>query len=101
MDPGQVFRHFAPVGPAIVTGLDPSDLVIESRVNGERRQHSSTADLVFPVPELLHFISRIMTLVPGDIVATGTPAGIGPLSPGDRVEISIEGVGTLVNVVGP
>jgi 2-keto-4-pentenoate hydratase/2-oxohepta-3-ene-1,7-dioic acid hydratase in catechol pathway len=94
------FDTFAPVGPAIVTGLDPSDLIVESHVNGERRQSSSTADLVFPVPELLHFISRVMTLLPGDIVATGTPAGIGPLSPGDRVEVRIEGVGSLVNVVG-
>jgi 2-keto-4-pentenoate hydratase/2-oxohepta-3-ene-1,7-dioic acid hydratase in catechol pathway len=94
------FDTFAPVGPAIVTGLDLSSLTVESYLNGERRQSASTADLIFPVEDLIHFISRIMTLLPGDIIATGTPGGVGPMSPGDRVEVRIEGVGSLVNDVG-
>ena len=75
-------------------------LVVESYLNGEKRQSASTADLIFPVEELVHFISGIMTLLPGDIIATGTPEGVGPMFPGDRVEVRIEGVGSLVNVVG-
>jgi 2-keto-4-pentenoate hydratase/2-oxohepta-3-ene-1,7-dioic acid hydratase in catechol pathway len=94
------FDTFAPVGPAIVTGLDFSSLVVESYLNGEKRQSASTADLIFPVEDLVHFISRVMTLLPGDIIATGTPEGVGPMSPGDRVEVRIEGIGSLANAVG-
>ena len=93
------FDTFAPLGPAIVTGLDPSALVVESRLNGKRRQRSSTADLIFGVPELVSFISSVMTLRPGDVIATGTPAGIGPMGPGDVVEVSIAGIGVLRNEV--
>lgn len=93
------FDTFAPMGPAIVTGLDPSGLTIRSLLNGKLRQSATTADLIFGVPELVHFISRVMTLLPGDVIATGTPAGIGPMSPGDVIEVRIDGVGTLRNEV--
>ena len=93
------FDTFAPVGPAIVTGLDLSSLVVESYLNGERRQSASTADLIFPVEELVHFISRIMTLLPGDIIATGTPEGVGPIVAGDDVTVEIGGFGRLYNTV--
>jgi 2-keto-4-pentenoate hydratase/2-oxohepta-3-ene-1,7-dioic acid hydratase in catechol pathway len=93
------FDTFAPVGPAIGLGLDFSSLAVRGRVNGTLRQDSSTRDLIFPVPALVAFISAIMTLLPGDIISTGTPAGIGPLAPGDSVGIEVEGVGELVNPV--
>jgi len=93
------FDTFAPLGPAIVTGLDPSDLKVESYLNGQPRQASSTSDLLFSVPRLVHFISRVMTLLPGDVIATGTPGGIGPMVPGDTIEIRIGGVGSLTNTV--
>jgi 2-keto-4-pentenoate hydratase/2-oxohepta-3-ene-1,7-dioic acid hydratase in catechol pathway len=93
------FDTFAPVGPAIAVGLDPSDLAVEGWVNGTRRQASSTRQLIFPVPELLAFISSIMTLLPGDIISTGTPSGIGPLAAGDVVTVRVAGVGDLVNPV--
>jgi 2-keto-4-pentenoate hydratase/2-oxohepta-3-ene-1,7-dioic acid hydratase in catechol pathway len=93
------FDTFAPVGPCIAVGLDPSDLTVECRVNDQTRQASSTRDLIFPVPELVAFISSIMTLLPGDIISTGTPAGIGPLAPGDTVRVRVGGVGDLVNTV--
>lgn len=91
------FDTFAPLGPWVAVGLPPAGLTVECRVNGERRQLGNTADLIFPVPFLVSFISRIMTLEPGDVIATGTPAGIAPVQPGDRVEIEVEGVGILVN----
>jgi 2-keto-4-pentenoate hydratase/2-oxohepta-3-ene-1,7-dioic acid hydratase in catechol pathway len=91
------FDTFAPLGPWIALGAPPASLDVECRVNGERRQHGNTADLLFPVPFLVSFISRIMTLEPGDVIATGTPAGVAPVSPGDRVEIEVEGVGILSN----
>lgn len=93
------FDTFAPLGPAIVTGIDPSDLRVESRLNGRRKQSASTADLIFSVPELVSFISRVMTLLPGDVIATGTPAGVGPMVPGDSVEVRVGGVGSLRNRV--
>jgi len=93
------FDTFAPVGPAIGLELDVSNLFVRCRVNGTVRQDSSTRDLIFPVPALVAFISAIMTLLPGDIISTGTPAGIGPLAPGDSVSIEVEGVGELVNPV--
>jgi 2-keto-4-pentenoate hydratase/2-oxohepta-3-ene-1,7-dioic acid hydratase in catechol pathway len=92
------FDTFAPMGPYVVD-LDPSDLAIETRVNGAVRQKSSTSDLIFSVPELVEFVSRIMTLLPGDVIATGTPPGVGSLSAGDVVEVEIEGFGTLRNGV--
>jgi 2-keto-4-pentenoate hydratase/2-oxohepta-3-ene-1,7-dioic acid hydratase in catechol pathway len=93
------FDSFCPVGPAIATGLDPSALRLRTRVNGELRQDSSTADLIFSVAELVAFASRVMTLEPGDLITTGTPPGVGNLEPGDVVEIEIEGIGTLRNPV--
>ena len=93
------FDTFAPVGPAIATGLDWSNLRVRGTVNGVVRQDSTTADLIFTVPQLIAFISAVMTLLPGDIISTGTPAGIGPLAGGDTVSISVEGVGELENPV--
>jgi 2-keto-4-pentenoate hydratase/2-oxohepta-3-ene-1,7-dioic acid hydratase in catechol pathway len=90
---------FCPVGPCIAADLDPSNLRIVARVNGEVRQDSTTADLIFSVPELIAFISRYMTLEPDDIISTGTPSGVGNLSAGDRVEVEIEGIGVLENTV--
>jgi len=94
------FDSFCPLGPAIDTDLDPQEgLAVISRVNGEIRQSGTTADLIFGVGELVSFISSIMTLLPGDVILTGTPAGVGPIVPGDQVEVEIEGVGILVNPV--
>ena len=96
------FDTFAPVGPCIATDLpfdSASGLTVEGWVNGTRRQFSSTRELIFPVAKLVAFISAIMTLLPGDIITTGTPSGIGPLSSGDRVTIKVEGVGELTNPV--
>jgi 2-keto-4-pentenoate hydratase/2-oxohepta-3-ene-1,7-dioic acid hydratase in catechol pathway len=93
------FDTFCPVGPCIATDLDFTSLGIECRVNGEVRQKSHTSQLVFPPEHLVWFISRVMTLLPGDIICTGTPAGIGPLQHGDTVEIEVEGVGVLENPV--
>lgn len=94
------FDTFAPVGPYITEpGLDVSDLRIKTRVNGELRQDSSTSNLIFNVPRLIEFISGIMTLEQGDIIATGTPPGVGELFVGDEVEVEIENIGTLKNSV--
>lgn len=93
------FDTFAPVGPCIATGLDNANLAIKTFLNGRLKQSSNTRQLIFPVPFLIRFISRVMTLCPGDIIATGTPAGVGPMEPGDRVDIQIEGIGTLSNTV--
>jgi 2-keto-4-pentenoate hydratase/2-oxohepta-3-ene-1,7-dioic acid hydratase in catechol pathway len=96
------FDTFAPVGPCIVRGLDhgvPEGLSVEGWVNGTRRQASSTRQLIFPIPQLVAFISSIMTLLPGDIISTGTPSGIGPLTAGDSVTVRVEGVGDLTNPV--
>ena len=95
------FDSFCPVGPRLVSGLDPSDLRIVARVNGAVRQDSRTSDLIFDVPTLIAFVSRHMTLEPGDLISTGTPAGVGNLVPGDVVEVEIEGIGVLRNPVGP
>ena len=98
---GKGFDTFCPLGPAVETELDPLEgLSIQCRVNGEIRQSGSTADMVFGVAELLEFISRVMTLLPGDVVLTGTPSGVGPVVPGDRIEVEIEGIGILSNPVG-
>jgi 2-keto-4-pentenoate hydratase/2-oxohepta-3-ene-1,7-dioic acid hydratase in catechol pathway len=89
------FDTFAPIGPAIVTDIDPSDLQIETRLNGERRQLSRTSQLIFSCDELLSYISHIMTLEPGDVITTGTPSGVGPMKSGDVVEVEIEKIGCL------
>ncbi len=90
---------FLPLGPAVATGLDLDAVRVVGRVNGEVRQDGTTADLVFDIPTLLSFISQAITLLPTDIVLTGTPAGVGPIVPGDTVEVEVEGVGSLVNPV--
>jgi 2-keto-4-pentenoate hydratase/2-oxohepta-3-ene-1,7-dioic acid hydratase in catechol pathway len=94
------FDTFCPLGPAIATEFDPlAGMSITTAVNGDVRQEATTADLVFGVAELIEFISRVMTLLPGDVVLTGTPAGVGPMGVGDRVDVEIEGIGTLTNFV--
>jgi 2-keto-4-pentenoate hydratase/2-oxohepta-3-ene-1,7-dioic acid hydratase in catechol pathway len=94
------FDTFCPVGPVVAENLDPwKGVRVESRVNGQARQNGTTADFLFPLDLLIRFISQVMTLEPGDLIATGTPAGVGPLRPGDTVEVTVEGVGTLTNSV--
>ena len=93
------FDTFCPIGPWIETDLDSSDLAISTLVNGDVRQQARTSQLEHGVGELLAFVSRVMTLLPGDILLTGTPAGVGPLEAGDRVEVEVEGVGILANEV--
>ena len=83
----------------IATDIDPSVVMVETYVNGERRQSSSTKELIFPVEDIVARVSQIMTLLPGDVIATRTPPGVGPLRPGDRVEVRIEGIGSLKNTV--
>lgn len=96
---GKGFDTFCPVGPWIETALDPSDVRVTTRVNGELRQDGRTSDLAFPVPYLVEFVSASMTLEPGDLILTGTPEGVGPLAAGDVVEVEIEGIGKLTNHV--
>jgi 2-keto-4-pentenoate hydratase/2-oxohepta-3-ene-1,7-dioic acid hydratase in catechol pathway len=93
------FDTFCPVGPALVTGLDYSNLSVRSFLNGEMKQDGCTRDLIFPVVTLIKFIADVMSLYPGDLVSTGTPAGVGPLTAGDEVEIRVEHVGNLKNPV--
>jgi 2-keto-4-pentenoate hydratase/2-oxohepta-3-ene-1,7-dioic acid hydratase in catechol pathway len=93
------FDGSAPIGPWIETDLDPNDVVIEARLNGEVRQRASTVDMVFGVATLIEYITSFMTLLPGDMIMTGTPEGVGELAPGDVVEVEVEGVGTLANTV--
>jgi 2-keto-4-pentenoate hydratase/2-oxohepta-3-ene-1,7-dioic acid hydratase in catechol pathway len=93
------FDTFCPLGPWIETELDPSDALIRCTVNGQLRQMASTRDMVFPIGQLVAFISSVMTLEPGDVILTGTPSGVGGLAAGDEVMVEIEGVGTLVNPV--
>ncbi len=96
------FDTFCPIGPHIVSGLDPADLAIVARVNGETRQSARTSDMIFSVAAIIAFASDVMTLEPGDVIATGTPSGVANLCVGDRVEVEIEGVGILANhVVDP
>jgi 2-keto-4-pentenoate hydratase/2-oxohepta-3-ene-1,7-dioic acid hydratase in catechol pathway len=87
------------MGPYIETGIDPHNLMVETYLNGERRQSARTGDLIFGIPEIISFISSVMTLLPGDVIATGTPSGIGRIKAGDIVEIKIAGIGTLRNGV--
>lgn len=96
---GKGFDTFCPVGPHIETDLNPSNVLVETHVNGARRQSGSTSLMIYPVPFLVRWISRMMTLLPGDVIATGTPAGVGPLVAGDTVEVSVAGIGVLLNPV--
>lgn len=96
---GKGFDTFAPFGPFIETEISPENLSIKTLLNNEVKQNSNTGNLIFKVKTLVSFISKIMTLLPGDIIATGTPAGIGPVKPGDRLEVRIDGIGSLVNYV--
>jgi 2-keto-4-pentenoate hydratase/2-oxohepta-3-ene-1,7-dioic acid hydratase in catechol pathway len=93
------FDTFCPFGPWVDTEFDPSDALVTCKVNGQPRQMASTRDMVFNVGKLAAFISSVMTLEPGDLIFTGTPAGVGPLKPGDTVEVEIEGLGKLSNPV--
>jgi 2-keto-4-pentenoate hydratase/2-oxohepta-3-ene-1,7-dioic acid hydratase in catechol pathway len=93
------FDTFCPIGPCIETDLFPYALTLETYLNGELKQQAHTSQLIFPVYELVSFISHVMTLLPGDVIATGTPGGIGPMQPGDTVEVKIENIGTLRNYV--
>jgi 2-keto-4-pentenoate hydratase/2-oxohepta-3-ene-1,7-dioic acid hydratase in catechol pathway len=93
------FDTFAPIGPCIAVGLDGRDLQVQGFVNGHLRQNSRTRELIFTIPELVEFISAVMTLLPGDIISTGTPSGVGPIRPGDNVTVHVEGVGALSNPV--
>ena len=96
---GKGFDTFKPLGPHIVTGLDPTGLDLTTRVNGEVKQQSNTSDLIFTVAQLIAYLSAAITLLPGDVIMTGTPAGVGPITPGDTVEIEISGIGILRNPV--
>jgi 2-keto-4-pentenoate hydratase/2-oxohepta-3-ene-1,7-dioic acid hydratase in catechol pathway len=100
---GKGWDTFCPAGPIVSTDLDPISNPVEltTRLNGEVRQHASTADLIFPIPELLRYISACMTLEPGDLIPTGTPAGVGPMQAGDTVEVFIPTLGTLRNTLAP
>jgi 2-keto-4-pentenoate hydratase/2-oxohepta-3-ene-1,7-dioic acid hydratase in catechol pathway len=96
---GKGFDTFCPLGPWIETDLDSSDLAVHTLVNGEVRQQARTSQLEHGVADLLAYVSRVMTLLPGDVLLTGTPAGVGPLEVGDRVEVEVEGIGVLANEV--
>ena len=95
----QAFDTFAPIGPCVALGLEGWDLQVRGYVNGDLRQQSRTREFIFTIPELVEFISSVMTLLPGDIISTGTPSGVGPIRPGDSVTIHVEGVGALTNPV--
>ena len=90
---------FCPIGPWIVTDLDPADLELRTEVNGETKQHSRTSLMIHDVGAIVEWISAVMTLLPGDLILTGTPDGVGPIEDGDTVSITIEGIGTLTNPV--
>jgi 2-keto-4-pentenoate hydratase/2-oxohepta-3-ene-1,7-dioic acid hydratase in catechol pathway len=96
---GKGFDTFCPLGPYVSTDVDPADVVITCTVNGQLRQMMSTREMIFSVPQLIAFISSIMTLEPGDVILTGTPGGVGALTAGDQIEVEIEGVGRLANRV--
>src|SRR5712671_1152470 len=96
---GKGFDTFCPVGPHIETELDPANVLVETRVNGAVRQSGNTSLMIYPCAFLVRWISRMMTLYPGDVIATGTPAGVGPVLAGDAVEVSVAGIGVLRNPV--
>ena len=93
------FDTFAPLGPWIETELDPSDIELTTRVNGEVKQKARTSLLIHDIPTLIEFVTAVMTLLPGDVILTGTPAGVGPVVPGDEMSVTIDGIGTLTNTV--
>ena len=93
------FDTFCPLGPWMETATDPSDLGITTTVNGEVRQHARTRELLWDVPSLIEYVSAVMTLLPGDVLLTGTPEGVGPLTDGDEVSVTVESIGTLTNKV--
>ncbi len=93
------FDTFAAIGPCIATEIDPRRLRIKTFLNGKLKQSGNTRNLIFPIPHILRFISQVMTLNPGDVITTGTPAGVGPMNPGDRVDVQIDGIGILSNTV--
>jgi 2-keto-4-pentenoate hydratase/2-oxohepta-3-ene-1,7-dioic acid hydratase in catechol pathway len=93
------FDTFAPLGPCVAVGLEGRDLEVKGYVNGDLRQRSRTRELIFTIPEIIEFVSAVMTLLPGDVIATGTPSGVGPIKPGDSVTVHVEGVGALTNPV--
>jgi len=93
------YDTFCPIGPWIETDIDPGDLAIRTTLNGETRQDSRTSLIVHKIPELIEYITACMTLLPGDVILTGTPDGIGPMQVGDEVSVEIEGIGTLTNPV--
>ena len=93
------YDTFAPLGPWIETEVNPDNLKLETYLNSELRQSASTSDLIFGIPKLISFISSVMTLLPGDVIATGTPSGVGPMNPDDMIEVRIENIGTLKNFV--
>jgi 2-keto-4-pentenoate hydratase/2-oxohepta-3-ene-1,7-dioic acid hydratase in catechol pathway len=95
---GKGFDTFCPVGPVVSDEPDPwAGVTVETRVNGELKQHGTTRDFIFPLDEILRYCSQVMTLLPGDVIATGTPSGVGSVKPGDVIEVSIAGIGTLRN----
>lgn len=93
------FHTYCPVGPWIETELDLAQAVVQSRLNGELRQNQAVSTMHFPVPQLVEYISHIMTLDPGDLILTGTPFNVGPMKAGDQIEVSVSGIGTLANTV--
>jgi len=98
---GKGFDTFCPVGPFVSDEVNPAALDVETRVNGEVRQKGNTRDFIFSLPSVIRYISSVMTLLPGDLILTGTPAGVGPLKAEDRVDVSVTGLGTLTNFVVP
>jgi 2-keto-4-pentenoate hydratase/2-oxohepta-3-ene-1,7-dioic acid hydratase in catechol pathway len=98
-DRAKGFDGFCPLGPWVETEFDPMDVAVECRVNGDPRQAGRTSQLAFGPAELIEYISHVMTLLPGDVILTGTPAGVGPMQIGDRVEVEVEGIGVLENEV--
>jgi 2-keto-4-pentenoate hydratase/2-oxohepta-3-ene-1,7-dioic acid hydratase in catechol pathway len=96
---GKSADGFCPIGPWLETDLNPSELSVQTRINGELKQDGNTRDLIFDIPTILSYISQFMTLEAGDVVLTGTPEGVGPLQVGDTVEVTVEGIGTLTNTV--
>jgi len=97
---GKGFDTFCPVGPIVSDEIDPwSGIAVETRVNAELRQQGNTRDFIFHLDVVIRYISQVMTLLPGDLIATGTPSGVGPLTAGDVVEVTVQGIGTLRNTV--
>jgi 2-keto-4-pentenoate hydratase/2-oxohepta-3-ene-1,7-dioic acid hydratase in catechol pathway len=97
---GKGFDTFCPVGPFVVSQLDPwVGVEVEARVNGQVKQQGNTHDFIFSLDKIIRYIAQVMTLLPGDVIATGTPSGVGPIEAGDKVEVTVQGIGTLQNVV--